>query len=376
MNVGGVETWLMHVLRGIDRERFQIDILVHSEQEAAYDREVLALGSRVFRCSHTTTPGLYSWQFLQVLKRSGPFDVLHSHVHHFSGLVLALGRIAGIPVRIAQSHSDTTAAESRAGIVRRMYLNSMERLIRAQCTHGFAVSDEAAKALFGSNWRQDKRLSVLYCGIDLAPFRAPVDSATVRAEFGFSPEDVIFGHAGRFSPVKNHRFLLEAAACIAAREPRAKFLLVGDGPLRAAIEAQAVSLGLKDKIVFSGMRSDIPRLLIGAMDVFLLPSLHEGLPIVSMESQAAGLPCLASEALTQEAIVNPALFRRLPLSAGPSEWARVACEIAEQPQLDRGGAVAILDGSRFDIRQGIQEMCDIYLGLGRTPAPIEAGESE
>jgi glycosyltransferase involved in cell wall biosynthesis len=172
---------------------------------------------------------------------------------------------------------------------------------------------------------------------------------------------VVFGHAGRFSPVKNHRFLLEVAAYIVTQEPKAKFLLVGDGPLRQEVELQAKALGLKDKIVFAGMRSDIPRLMMGAMDVFLLPSIHEGLPLVTMETQAAGLPCVASEALTDEAIVNPALVRRLPLSAGPGEWARIACETAKQPAFDRHQAVEILNGGRFDVRRGIQEMCDIYL---------------
>jgi hypothetical protein len=144
MNRGGVETWLMHVLRHLDRERFQIDILVHTDRPAAYDSEVLALGSKILQCPYTNNPLLYARRFLQVIKRNGPFDVLHSHVHHFSGLILALGRIAGIPVRIAHSHSDTIAAESRAGLVRRMYLGAMERLIRAHCTHGFAVSERLA----------------------------------------------------------------------------------------------------------------------------------------------------------------------------------------------------------------------------------------
>lgn len=378
MNRGGVETWLMHVLRHIDRERFHMDFLVHTDQPAAYDAEIVALGSGILRCPHTANPPLYARRFFQAMKRDGPFDVLHSHVHHFSGFVLALGRIAGIPVRIAHSHNVTAPAELEAGLVRRAYLGAMKRLIRTYCTDGFAVSEPAGAALFGPEWSQDRRLRVLYCGIDLAPFRVAFDPAAVRAEFGFSRNDVIFGHVGRLAPVKNHFFFLEVAACISSREPRAKFLLVGDGPLRPEVEKRAVALGLKDRIAFAGLRSDIPRLTIGAMDVFLMPSLHEGLPLVLMEAQAAGLPCVASEALPGEAIVNPALIHCLPLSAGPLEWARAASQAAARPRIGWRSAVEKLDGGRFDIRRGTRQMCDIYVGRGsgRPAAGPQPGLSE
>ena len=360
MNRGGVETWLMHVLRNIDRDRFQTDFLVHTDQPAAYDSEVLALGSRILRCPHTENPPLYATRFLQIVRRNGPFDVLHSHVHHFSGFVLALGRIAGIPVRIAHSHSDSKAADSKARLVRRIYLRAMERLIRTHQTDGFAASGPSAAALFGDRWQQDRRLRVLYCGIDLAPFRTPFDPAAIRAELGFSRDDVIFGHVGRFDPEKNHFFFLEVAACTLNLEPRAKFLLVGDGPLRPEVEKRAGALGLKDRIVFAGLRSDIPRLMMGAMDVLLMPSLYEGICLVLMEAQAAGLPYVVSDVVPEEATVNSALVHRLPLSGGPHEWARMASEIAEHPVFDRQRAVELLDASRFDIRRGMRQMCDIY----------------
>jgi glycosyltransferase involved in cell wall biosynthesis len=131
--------------------------------------------------------------------------------------------------------------------------------------------------------------------------------------------------------------------------------------LRPEVEKRAGVLGLKDKIVFAGLRSDIPRLMMGGMNVFLMPSLYEALPLVLVEAQAAGLPNVVSDVVPEEATVNPALVHRLPLSAGPREWARMASEIAEHPVFDRQRAVEILDASRFDIRRGVQEMCDIYL---------------
>jgi glycosyltransferase involved in cell wall biosynthesis len=368
MNRGGVETWLMHVLRHIDRERFQIDFLVHTDRPAAYDEEVLSLGSTILRCPHTENPLRYARQFLRIARQRSPYNVLHSHVHHFSGFVLTLGRITGIPVRIAHSH--TTATASRSDIIRKTYLRSMERLIHAYCTQGFAVSAEAAAALFGPEWSADRRFRVFYCGIDVTPFQTAFDPVAVRATLGFSAGDIIFGHVGRFDPTKNHLFFLEVAAEILSREPRARFLLVGDGPLRPEVERRAAVLGLTAKIVFAGLRSDIPRLMMSALDVFLLPSIREGLPLVLMETQAAGLPCIASDALTAEAIVNPTLVRRLPLSAGAREWARVACETAKVPRVEGLRAVQIVAASPFDIRMGTRYLSDAYLD-GNSANPIQ-----
>jgi glycosyltransferase involved in cell wall biosynthesis len=361
MNRGGVETWLMHVLRHVDRNRFQMDFLVHTDEPAAYDDEVLALGSSILCCPEPHNPLVFGKHFLEIAERHGPFDVVHSHVHHFSGYVLALARTAGIPLRIAHSHNDTSADGSRSGLARRSYLNVMQLLIHANCTHGIGVSEPAARDLFGARWRANKRYRVLYCGIDLAPFRSQADSVAARAEFGFSPNDVIFGHVGRFCPQKNHIFLLEVAAGILRQEPRAKFLLVGDGPLRAEMQKRACVLGLTDKIAFAGLRPDVSRLLMGAMDVFLFPSVHEGLPIVLMETQAAGLRSVVSEGVPEEAIINSALVQRVPLSAGVREWTRVACDMAGQSHFGVQRALEIFDTSPFTITRSAQDLSDIYL---------------
>lgn len=359
MNKGGVETWLMHVLRNTDRARFHHDFLVHTDQPAAYDAEIAGKGSRILPCPHSK-PWSHAKQFFEVVRKYGPFDVIHSHVHHFSGWVLTLAKIAGIPIRIAHSHLDSAAADAQAGLVRRTYLAAMKRLIRSSSTHGCAASEPAAEALFGPGWRWDSRFRVLYCGVDLNPFHAPCNPDAARAEFGFSKDDLIFGHVGRFYAAKNHLFLMEVAARIADLEPRAKFLLVGDGPLRANVETRAAQLGLRTRIHFAGLRADIARVMQGAMDLFLLPSLLEGLPLVLMEAQAAGLASLVSECITPEAVVIPGLFRTLPLSAGPDEWARAALESASQPRFQSQRALKLLEGSRFDIRRGVRQLCDIY----------------
>lgn len=361
MNRGGVETWLMHLLRYIDRDTIQMDLLVHTAEPAAYDADAMALGARILRCPHTHNPIRYATDFLKIVRQSGPFDVLHSHVHCFSGYTLALGRTAGIPVRIAHSHNDTSIPDSIGGPLRKAYQDAGRWLISANCTHGLAVSKPAAASLFGSRSSVDDRFQVLYCGIDLTPFRHTNDRARVRASFGFSERDVVFGHVGRFNPQKNHSFLIDTAAEIVRIDHRAKFLIVGDGQLRPIIEERARALGLTNQIVFAGLRPDIPCLMADAMDLFLFPSVHEGLPLVLMEAQAAGLRCLVSEGTPEDAIVNPALIVRLPLSVGAREWARTAWKMALQDPFDRHHALEIVETSNFAIGQSVHNLSNIYL---------------
>lgn len=367
MNRGGVETWLMHVLRHMDRKSLQLDFLVHTEQPAAYDTEIEALGSRIFHCPYPHNPLRYTARFLRIVKRFGPFDVLHSHVHHFSGYTLSLGRLARIPIRIAHSHSDTRLADSQAGFGRRLYLDAARRSIRANSTRGLAVSEPAAAALFGPQWRSDERFEIFYCGIDLAPFQGAIDPAAVRAELGLSPEDVVFGHVGRFSPMKNQLFLIDVAGEVLRREPRAIFLFIGDGPLRASVERRAKETGLETRVLFAGVRSDVPRLLRGAIDVCLFPSIHEGLPLAMIETQAAGLRCLLSENVAVEAVINPDLVERLPLEAGAREWARRACALAEDSPYNRRRALNVVQSSPFAISRRLADLGQMYLG---SPRPV------
>lgn len=368
MNRGGVETWLMHVLRHIDRQAFQMDFLVHTGQPAVYDSEILALGSRILRCPHTRNTARYARQFLRIA-RGEPYDVLHSHVHHYSGLVLTLGRIARIPVRIAHSHNDTSSLDLQAGLARRSYLSASRRLIAGNCTHGLAVSQSAAASLFGDAWKQDSRYQVLYCGIAPPP-DTPVDPAAVRGEFGFSGDDLVIGHVGRFTSQKNHAFLLEIAAAAGKIDPRAKFLLVGDGPLRPEIEFRSRALGLQSRIAFAGLRPDVPRLMRGGMDAMLLPSVHEGLPLVLLEAQAAGLASVVSEGITEEAVVHPTLVRKLALSVSPMAWAGLVLQTAKEPRLDSRLALEFFKSSPFDISRAAGKLCRVYLEHPGNPRSI------
>lgn len=364
MNRGGTETWLMHVLRNVDRERYQMDFLVHSDQPGAYDDDVRSLGARIIPCLSPGRPWQYAVNFYRVLRDYGPYHVVHSHVNHFSGLVLWLAKQANIPVRIAHSHSDTSTLQSTAGPLRRTYLRLAKALIHRCSTDGVAASELAAASLFGDSWRSEPRWRLLFCAVDVEQFTAAVDRTGVRSELGLPLDARLIGHVGRFVPVKNHSYAVDIAAELVRCDPRAYVVFVGDGPLRESIERKVESMGLREKVVFAGLRSDVPRVMM-AMDALILPSHFEGLPLVLIEAQAAGLPCYISDVVAKEADIVPELVDRLSISLPPAKW---AAEILETKTFNsREDAYARVKSSPFNIENGVTNLTRIYTdGIQRT----------
>jgi glycosyltransferase involved in cell wall biosynthesis len=366
LNRAGAETWLMNVLRHIDRERFRLDFLVHTTEAGAYDPDVRALGGRIFPCLGTRQPLAYARALRTILKSEGPFDVVHSHVHAYSGLVLRAAHQVGVPQRIAHSHCDTTTLDARSSVLRRAYLGLMKSWLHRHATLGLAVSRQAAVSLFGANWSGDRRWRISYCGIDLAPFRASTDRAAVRSEFKIPERAFVVGHVGRFDYQKNHKFLIEIFTTLSRRNPDARLLLIGEGPMRPAIEEQFGWAGLRDKVIFAGPRPDVPRLMTAAMDAFVLPSHFEGLPLVLLEAQAAGLPCLLADTVAEETTVNPALVRRLSLAQTTEAWCDELDALCRSlAHESRREAVRVIEESAFNIQTGVARLQEIY-SEGRT----------
>ena len=360
MGHGGVETWLMHILRHIDRGRFQMDFLVHTAEPCPYDNEIRALGGRILPCLRPQRPWSYARNFRRILAAYGPYQIVHSHVHHYSGYTLRLAQRAGTPIRIAHSHNDVCLQDASPGPLRWIYLTTAKRWIRRFATMRLAASGKAAEALFGSNWQRSPICRLLYYGIDLEPFRAQADPS-VRPALRLSPGAFVMGHVGRFDAQKNHFFLLEIFRKATDADPRTRLMLVGDGPLRPAIERRVAELGLTERVVFAGLRADVPRLLLGAVDVFVMPSLYEGLGLVCLEAQAAGLPCVIADTIPAEADVVPQLVTRLRLSQPASSWARVIfARCKETPPITQDEALAAMEASPFSIRTAVAELTRVY----------------
>jgi len=359
---GGIETWLMHVLRHIDRDRFLMDFLVLTTKPGDYDEEIRALGSQIILCPlHRWNPWSYAVNFQRILREYGPYHIVHSHPHHFSGYVLRWAQQAGVPVRIAHSHNDSSLLQTQAGLYRRLYFTVTKHWIDRYATLGLGCSRPAVAALFGANWESDPRWQLLYYGIDLTSFRDAIEKVAVRAELGIPEDAFVIGHVGRFAQQKNHLFLLKIVAEVAKREPKTYLLLIGDGVLRKRLEQEVAQLGLADRAIFAGVRSDVSRLMRGAMDVFLFPSFYEGLPLVSLEAQAAGLPCLFSDVITEEVDAIKPLVQRLSLWQPASVWAdAVLARFRDASVIKQSEAMRVIEQSPFNIEKGIETLAKLY----------------
>ncbi|MFC5401546.1 glycosyltransferase family 1 protein [Cohnella soli] len=361
MHPGGIETLLMNVYRHIDRSRFEFHFGVQTEEKAFYDDEIVALGGKIVRHPHPKN-GL--WRFRRALaaniRENGPYSAVHSHIYGFSGYVLKVAKELGVPVRI--SHSHNTNDSRKTSWHRALYRAHMRRLIRSHATGMLGCSNEACEALFGPGCWEDQRVAVFPNAIDPSVYaNLPVNGMSVREMLGIPRNRFVIGHIGRFSPQKNQTFLLERFAEFLNVRPDAYLLLIGDGPQRAEMEAKAEALGLTPYISFLGVRKDVPELM-NAIDLFMLPSLYEGLGIVLIEAQAAGVPCLTSDRVPAAADLGLGLVEKLPLERTES-WVGRMVQLAV-PDLIPSWAnryEAIRDRG-YDIGQSVLRLERMYGG--------------
>jgi glycosyltransferase involved in cell wall biosynthesis len=370
MDPGGLETSLLHLLAHIDHDRFQFHFCICGAEAGLYAGEVEKLGGKILMCSKGPDVRLFRRNFQRLL-RQGRYDVVHSHVSFFSGALLRWANEESVPVRIAHSHN---AHDGKPHSFHRLFYRKLMRSwINRYATNGLAVSKPAAAELFGRNWQADERFQILYHGLDLRPFQECFDRAYTRAEFGIPIGAPVVGHVGRFDHSKNHRFLLDTAEAVLKRRHDVHFLLIGDGPLRAEIEARSQRLGLSDKIHCVGIRTDVPRLMIAAMDLFVFPSLHEGFGVCLLEAQAAGLRCVVSDTIPEDVVKVPECLEFLPLSAGKDYWSGRLLNVLDVPRLKSPSALNAGAQSNFSMQRPLRELMGIY-SMGQDPLRLVAAE--
>ena len=322
MELGGAETFAMHVYRSVDRSRVQFDFAVSAEKSCTYDEEIRGLGGRIIRHQAPSKAGFrnYGRELKRILQQCGPFRAVHSHLSYFSGFVLKVAASEGVPVRISHMHS---TRDARSGTLSGFaYHSVMRRLIQRYATHIFGCSRGVLGATFGDGWSSDPRMAVMRNGIDLAPYSMPCPSQTeLRKQLSLPPEGKILGHIGNLNASKNHRFLIELFREYLERDSKATLVLVGDGTLRSEIERQVevCSLGKRVRLLGRRPQTEIPGLL-AAFDVLVMPSIHEGLPVSLIEAQAAGVPCVVSNGITKEVDLGLGLLEFVDLRGGPAQW--------------------------------------------------------
>jgi glycosyltransferase involved in cell wall biosynthesis len=347
------------VLRRVNRSQIAIDFFVYTRRPGRFDEEARAHGARVFTGCRPTRPRAYARRLLEVLGRPPGYDVVHTHVA-FLGFPLWLARRAGVPVTVAHSHNNVPDMQQWRWIARHALRPVSRYLLHRHATHGLAVSREAAEARLG-DLLADGRCRVLHCGIPLEAFAGPVDRAALRRALGIAPDAFVVGHVGRFVEQKNHRRIIQIFEALLARQPGARLLLVGDRLLRSPIARYARQRDVAGQTIFTGLRDDVPQLLRGAMDAFLLPSRYEGLALVLLEAQAAGLPALISDRVPGEGIVVDGLVRRLPLARPAAQWADALLALCASPQRPTPNqALDAMRQSGFAIERAVARLADFY----------------
>lgn len=292
MNAGGMETFIMNVYRAIDREKVQFDFLYHYDMPCFYDDEIRALGGHITKLTVRQDNNLprYLSQLKAFFRAHPEYKVIHGHYSGFGMFYNPVARRCGIAVRAGHSHN-TNYENNLVGRLDRL----MSWFFVFGLTDRFACGKQAGEALY-----RGKSYTFLPNGVNAARFAAldPACRAAIRAELGVGENDILYGHIGRFTQQKNHPFLLSMFATLLEKQPNAHLVLLGEGDGLAAAKALAAPLG--DKVVFAGVKSNTAD-YYHAMDAFLLPSLFEGLPVVLVEAQAAGLPCFVSDTVDPSA---------------------------------------------------------------------------
>lgn len=353
MNRAGTETMLMNIYRHLDREKIQFDFLSYGSDEAHYDEEITNLGGKVIRLSKTQSVK----EIYYAIKEYGPYDVVHSHTLFHCGIANIAALLAGIKVRISHAH---TVLDKDDSLKRKLYMKLMRLIINTFSTNFLACSKESGNYLFGEKSLTSERYFYFPNLIDYSEFLfyPSIEVNQFKVEEGIG-NNLVIGHIGRFIEAKNHMFLLEVMKKIIKKEPSVKLLLVGDGDLKLYIEEESKKVGLENNIIFVGLRSDIPTML-HTMDVFLFPSLYEGLGLVLLEAQASGVPCIVSEAIQPEADLNLGLFTKISLKDGPDSWSNAILELVGKKEKNSNKITNGFEQSGYSLSLGISKLLKIY----------------
>ncbi len=352
MDRGGAETMVMNYYRHIDRTKVQFDFLVHREQRGAYDDEIEALGGRIYRMCPVYPQNFarYKRDLRGFFQAHPEYKIIHSHMSELGYFAFREAEQQGVPVRICHAHNAPHGFDAK--MIVRTYL---KKRMMPYLTHLLMCGEESGKWLYGE--KNKSRFIMLNNAINAASYTYDLSKRVeLRRQLGLADELVI-GHVGRFNPQKNHPFLLDIFAALLKKEPNAVLLLVGGGEGMPKMQEKVQELGIAEHVHFLGVRSDVANLM-QVMDVFVFPSLYEGLPVTMVEAQAAGLPCIISDKVPPECILTEGLVDIMPLSASPEVWAEKVLSKRAIPRTDRRDEIA---AHGFDITTEAVKLQEFYL---------------
>jgi len=350
---GGVTAVVMNYYKNIDRSKVQFEFIIDEDSDFVPCEEISELGGKIHIIPPYQKIIAYHKSLLKLFRERN-YRIVHSHINTLSVLPLFAAKRANVPIRIAHNHSTAGKGEASRNILK----YSLRPFSRVFPTHFCACCEYVGRWLFGNRQYDLGRVKLIRNAVDLSKFTFDQEvRKAVREKLEIEDKYAVI-HIGRFVTVKNHHFLLEIFKEIHTCDPESVLLLVGEGELEKEVSVKVDHLGLSACVQFLGARNDVESILQGA-DVFLLPSLYEGLPVVAVEAQCSGLPSVISDNVTKEADLTD-LCTRLSLNSSPKKWGEAVLAYRSFP---RKAYSEFVSAGGYDIRCEARMLMDYYNNL-------------
>lgn len=350
---GGVEAVVMNYYRNIDHNKIQFDFICDEDSTNIPYDEIEKLGGKVILIPPYQKLISYHKKLKKILK-DGNYKIVHSHINTLSVFSLFAAKCAGVPVRIAHSHSTTNPKEKKKNFLKQI-LRPFSKIF---ATEYMCCSELAGRWLFGNKEYDKGNVYLLNNAIDLEKFKYDKNvRKEKRKEMKIDDDTLVIGHVGRFVEQKNHRFLIDIFNEVHKKKNKSVLLLAGQGPLMDEIKEKVRDLKLDNSVRFLKQRNDINE-LYQVFDVFCLPSLYEGLPVVGVEAQATGLLCFFSDDMTKETKVLEST-KFLSLKQNANEWTEEILENIDEYK--RHNTMKEIADNNFDIKIEVQKLEEKYI---------------
>lgn len=360
MYKAGTETMLMNIYRKIDRSKVQFDFLYFTDEETYYDDEILNLGGKIIRTNSIKNTGIFNSikEIKDIILNNGPYKSIHAHTLFNCGIVMTAAKKAGIEIRVSHAH---TTADDESSLVRKIYVYIMRKLILHNSTVLLSCSDLAAKYLYGDSILSSKKHISFPNLIDYETILNTKieDINNFKLENSIKEDEIVIGHIGSLKKIKNQQYILHIVKYMKDNGIKVKLFLVGGGENKQELEQLAYSLDINNEVILTGVRDDI-NVILKCFDIFVFPSIFEGLGLVLLEAQSAGLPCIVSEAIQPEADLGLGLFTRLNLSDGVEVWAKNITENFKYKETDKKKIIDAIDRNGYSVEKCISKLLSIY----------------
>lgn len=353
-SLGGAESRVMDSYRHLDRSRIQFDFCVHSQEEGFFDKEIESLGGYIYRVPRFQVVNWLAYRkaWKDLFREHPGYVAVHGHMTSTASIYLPIAKAAGVPLTIAHARSAGVDPGLKGAMTRFLRKN-----LGKKADVCLTCSRLAGEAVFGEKMVAAGRVTTVPNAIDAREFAFSEKKRNQkRAELGIGAQEFVIGHVGRFGHMKNHAFLLDVFAEICRKVPDSRLLLVGEGGLMDSVREKAASLGLSDRVIFTGNQAQVADFYM-TMDFFVFPSIFEGLPGSVIEAQASGLRCLVSDSVTDEVLITP-LAQARSLSEGAAAWAQ---EVLARRDYERKQMAQAIKDAGFDVSDQVKFLEKLYL---------------